>query len=148
MSFWESGEGIEDGGIRSIKVSASARYGVVIEGVGLVMDAFKELHAAQKELDRLNQAAYNEEGVENEQWETVIELVENAPIRVRKSLNREIGIEPVDEQNEQAVHSVKKIKQIYSRIKVLNDLKKKGYDKVKEQKLSDGSIRLVVQKWQ
>ncbi len=112
------------------------------------MNAFKELHAAREELDRLNEAAYNEEGIENEEWETVVELVEDAPIRVKKNRNEEICIEPVDEQNEQAVHSVKKVKQIYSRIKVLNDLKRKGYDKVKEQKLPDGSIRLVVQKWQ
>lgn len=129
-------------------MSASARYSVLIEGVGMVMDAFKELQCAQQELDRINSLAYDKNGVENEEWEAIIELVENAPIKVKKIGNKEICIEPVDEKSVAAVDSVKKIKQVYSRIKVLNDLKNKGYDKVKEQKLPDGSIRLVVQKWQ
>ena len=129
-------------------MSASVHYSVLIEGVGMVIETFRELKTAQEELDRLNNAAYNKKGVEYKEWEAVVELVKNAPIRVKKSENDEMCIEPVDEKNKQAVDSVKKVKQIYSRIKVLNSLKKKGYDKVKEQKLPDGSIRLVVQKWQ
>jgi hypothetical protein len=129
-------------------MSASARYGVLMEGIGLVMDAFRELKAAQEELDRIQSVAYDKNGIENENWETEIELIKNAPIKIKKSGGKEICIEPVDETNVAAVESVKKVKQIYSRIKVLNDLKKKGYDKVKEEKLPDGSIRLVVQKWQ
>ena len=129
-------------------MSACARFGFVMDGICTVMDAFRELKAAQKELDRLNEVAYNKNGIENEEWEAIVELAKNAPIRVKKSVNKGICVEPVDEKNEQAVESVRKVKQIYSRIKVLNELKKKGYDKVKEQKLPDGSIRLVVQKWQ
>lgn len=154
MLFWDfvvedSEEGVEDGGgnRRSI-MSASARYSVMVDGVGFLFEAFRELNAAQEELDYLNELAYDEEGEELDEWEAEIELIKNAPIRVKKSKDKEICVEPVDESNEQAIQSVKQVKQIYSRIKVLNELKQKGYDKVKEQKMPDGSIRLVVQKWQ
>jgi len=43
--------------------------------------------------------------------------------------------------------SVSAALQAYSRIKILNEVKSKGYGKVKEEKLPNGSIRLVVEKW-
>lgn len=43
--------------------------------------------------------------------------------------------------------TMNEVKQVYSRLKILNSVKAKGYSQVKEEKLPDGSIRLVVQKW-
>ncbi|MGZ3650679.1 MAG: DUF1257 domain-containing protein [Bdellovibrionota bacterium] len=43
--------------------------------------------------------------------------------------------------------TIGQVKQVYSRLKILNAVKAKGYSQVKEEKLADGSIRLVVQKW-
>src|SRR4051794_30953451 len=40
-----------------------------------------------------------------------------------------------------------KIRQAYAKMQVLDQLKQKGYQKVKEEKLANGSIRLVVEKW-
>lgn len=43
--------------------------------------------------------------------------------------------------------TLNKVRQSYARLKILNEVKKKGYQQVKEEKLADGSIRLVVEKW-
>lgn len=44
--------------------------------------------------------------------------------------------------------AIKKIKQRYSKYKVLHELKSKGYEKIKEEKLPNGKIRMVVEKWE
>jgi hypothetical protein len=43
--------------------------------------------------------------------------------------------------------AIKKIRQRYSKYLMLHELKSKGYNKVKEEKLPNGSIRMVVEKW-
>lgn len=128
-------------------MSASAEYSVLMQGLGTLFNAFNELKLAQEELDRLKEISTDLEGQEIENWKTTITYAEDVELVVSKK-NNEICVEPVDINNPKALDSVNKIKQIYSKIKVLNDLKKKGYDKVKEEKLPDGSIRFVVQKWQ
>ena len=50
-------------------------------------------------------------------------------------------------ENETVKKTMNEVKQVYSRLKILNSVKQKGYSQVKEEKLPDGSIRLVVQKW-
>lgn len=46
-----------------------------------------------------------------------------------------------------AKQTVDRIRQAYARLQIINELKQKGYQNVKEEKLPNGSIRLVVQKW-
>lgn len=53
-----------------------------------------------------------------------------------------------DEKSKSARKTVDHVRQAYARLEVLNDLKSKGYQNVKEERLANGSIRLVVQKWQ
>ncbi len=53
-----------------------------------------------------------------------------------------------DKNSKTAKKTVDKIRQAYARIQILSDLKRKGYQNVKEEKLPNGAIRLVVQKWQ
>ncbi len=43
--------------------------------------------------------------------------------------------------------SINAATQAYARLKILNEVKAKGYGKVKEEKLANGSIRLVVERW-
>lgn len=45
------------------------------------------------------------------------------------------------------LESIKKIKQRYSKHALLHELKSKGYSKIKEEKLPNGSIRMVVERW-
>jgi hypothetical protein len=40
-----------------------------------------------------------------------------------------------------------KIKQAYARLQVIDQLKQKGYQQVKEERLPNGAIRLVVERW-
>ena len=43
--------------------------------------------------------------------------------------------------------AIKKIKQRYSKYTLLHELESKGYAKIKEEKLPNGKIRMVVEKW-
>lgn len=44
--------------------------------------------------------------------------------------------------------ALKKIKQRYSKYILLHELESKGYAKIKEEKLPNGKIRMVVEKWE
>ena len=44
--------------------------------------------------------------------------------------------------------ALKKIKQRYSKYAMIHQLQSKGYTKIKEEKLPNGSIRMVVEKWE
>jgi Protein of unknown function (DUF1257) len=44
--------------------------------------------------------------------------------------------------------AIKKIKQRYSKYVLLHELESKGYAKIKEEKLPNGKIRMVVEKWE
>lgn len=44
--------------------------------------------------------------------------------------------------------AIKKIKQRYSKYSLLHELESKGYAKIKEEKLPNGKIRMVVEKWE
>lgn len=44
--------------------------------------------------------------------------------------------------------AIKKIKQRYSKNILLHELESKGYAKIKEEKLPNGKIRMVVEKWE
>lgn len=129
-------------------MSSSAEFDLVIDGIIELFDSLNELQLSKRELEKLQTASHDEQGNELDEWETEISLIENAPMRISRTQDQQICIEPVDVNNQDAVDSVNKVRQAYSRIKVINQLKQKGYDKVKEEKLPDGSIRLVVQKWQ
>lgn len=53
-----------------------------------------------------------------------------------------------DASSTSAKKTIDQVRQAYARLEILNDLKSKGYKNVKEERLPNGSIRLVVQKWQ
>jgi hypothetical protein len=54
----------------------------------------------------------------------------------------------VNPKSKTSLETLDRVRQAYARLEVLNELKNKGYKQVKEEKLANGSIRLVVQKWQ
>ena len=60
------------------------------------------------------------------------------------------GIEFITKDLDCAItqESIKKIKQRYSKYLVLHELKHKGYEKIKEERLPNGAIRMVVEKWE
>tara|TARA_B100000925_G_C22010652_1_gene476225 strand:+ start:6455 stop:6868 length:414 start_codon:yes stop_codon:yes gene_type:complete len=66
------------------------------------------------------------------------------------AIQTEEGIEFVTKDLECAItqDAIKKIKQRYSKYLVLHELKHKGYEKIKEERLPNGAIRMVVEKWE
>lgn len=52
-----------------------------------------------------------------------------------------------DEKDRRATTLVNRIAQRYAYSKALEELKRKGYQLVKEEKQKDGSIKLVAQRW-
>lgn len=51
-----------------------------------------------------------------------------------------------DLKDEIALAAIKKIRQRYSKHMILHEMKSKGYSKIKEEKLANGKIRIVVEK--
>lgn len=43
--------------------------------------------------------------------------------------------------------SLNRVSQAYARLRILDEVKQKGYKSVKEERLANGSIRIVVEKW-
>jgi hypothetical protein len=43
--------------------------------------------------------------------------------------------------------TINQVKQVYARVQILNKAKQQGFQVSKEEKLADGSVRLVFQKW-
>jgi Protein of unknown function (DUF1257) len=79
----------------------------------------------------------------------VLENAQGDRIGVKASQDGRTPLEFVfrDEQSATARQTIDRIRQAYARLQVIDQLKKKGYQQVKEERLPNGSIRLVVQKW-
>ena len=107
---------------------------VAIEGLKLVVAQSHELRDVNNCIQKVDLCIKNEVG-------EVIGIRQN-----QKSGRTEFVLQGKETETVKA--TLDKVKQAYSRVKVLNEVKKNGYSSVKEEKLSDGSIRLVVQKWQ
>lgn len=113
-----------------------ASLALLLEGIkqlGLVAQEWRELsdHPGQKcKVDYV---------VQNEQGDQIgLRLNKNGPV--------EFIVENPEKKSVQ--ETLGKVKQMYVRLKVIDEVKRKGYQQVKEEKLPNGSIRLVVQKWQ
>jgi hypothetical protein len=54
----------------------------------------------------------------------------------------------VQNENSSSVKAtIDRVTQSYARLKILDEVKRRGYQTVKEEKLANGSIRLVVERW-
>jgi hypothetical protein len=76
---------------------------------------------------------------------------------IKTTEGKEIGVREIDNGIDFIVHdincaitqnAIKKIKQRYSKHVLLHELQSKGYNKIKEEKLSNGKIRMVVERWE
>lgn len=109
--------------------------------IGLLLEGVRQLGMAIEEtkqlLDQKGHAC---------KVDFIIKTKEGDEIGVQKT---EAGVSFVvaEPEKESVKASMNQVKQVYSRLKILNSVKQKGYNQVKEEKLADGSIRLVVQKW-
>jgi len=75
---------------------------------------------------------------------------------IKNEVGEKIGVRTNQEGNVEfilqketttAKATIDKATQAYARVKILDEVKRKGYQTIKEEKLANGSIRLVVEKW-
>ncbi len=77
----------------------------------------------------------------------VIENEQGEQIGVRTPAQGPVEFVLAGDETASVKTTIDRVKQAYARIKVLDEVKRKGYRKVKEERLANGSIRLVVQRW-
>lgn len=110
--------------------------------IGMLLEGVRQLGLAVKELkeiqDEKNHACAVDFVLENEKGDQ---------IGVVKTADGTVNFVVKDVKKESVQTTMNQVKQVYSRLKILNEVKAKGYKQVKEEKLPNGSIRLVVQKW-
>jgi hypothetical protein len=110
--------------------------------ITLLITSLKELALAYREYKEIRTA----NGVEK--VDGVIELPNKERVGVRIRDGKPLEIVVPENVSAETKNTVKKLKQNCSRLKMLDETKRLGYSKVKEEKLKDGSIRIVVQRWQ
>ncbi len=102
-------------------------------------------------LKELNYAYEKEKEIENCHQEIIkvrllITILEGKKIGVVEN-NGNVEFIVNDLNCEISKVAIKKIRQRYSKFAILHELESKGYAKVKEEKLANGKIRMVVEKW-
>ncbi|MCB0403649.1 MAG: DUF1257 domain-containing protein [Bdellovibrionales bacterium] len=106
------------------------------------MEALDELQYARKEIASLTRLDGKVEIVD-----FAFEDEKGNLIGVRQNKENELELIARDGCNQSAIETIDKVKQTYARLKILDEVQRKGYKQVKEEILPDGSIRLVVEKW-
>lgn len=112
-------------------------------GVGLLLDGIHELNYTCE----MNQQMQNCQG-----QKTAVQLLiknhQGEKIGVRTNEKGEAEFILQDLQSVSALESIKQIRQRYLKYKVLHEVTQQGYKQVKQEKLPNGSIRIVVEKWE
>jgi hypothetical protein len=110
--------------------------------VDSLFGAIQELRLARKELKELEDCHGKRVAVDY-----VIENQQGEKIGVRANEAGNVEFIPQKPQSKSTQETINQLKQTCARLKVLDEVKRQGYQKVKEEKLPNGSIRLVVQRW-
>lgn len=115
---------------------------LLIKGVVELGLAVQDLRDAQKEVRELE----NCEG-QKVQVDYVItnEVGEKIGVKMSNEGNAEFVVN--NDKSPTIKRTLDRVTQAYARLRILDEVKRKGYQKVKEEKLPNGSIRLVVERW-
>ncbi len=105
-------------------------------------DALRELRLVQREL-----VEFEDHQRRIHQVDFAIETEDGQFICVREVVDGHAEFILQDRGSKKQIATVNNIKQAYARLKILNQAKRQGYKNVKEEKLKDGSVRLVLEKW-
>ncbi|NDD91234.1 DUF1257 domain-containing protein [bacterium] len=131
-------------------MSNSVQVCPVITSIELLMAGFRELGVAiqdlresKKELQMLENCAGQKVPVD---YVVQNEAGDKIGISQKKSGEIEFVVQHEDRPSVKA--TLDRVTQAYARLKILDEVKQKGYRSVKEERLANGSIRLVVEKWQ
>lgn len=117
-------------------------FGMLTLGLACIAQGVKELnYAVEKEKELLN--------CDNELVKVglLIKTLEGKEIGV---IEKDDAIEFVVKDINCAItqNAIKKIKQRYAKHALLYELQSQGYTKIKEEKLPNGKIRMVVERWE
>lgn len=110
--------------------------------VSSLFDAIEELCLARKEMKELEDCHGKRVAVDY-----VIENQQGEKIGVRTNPAGNVEFVPQKPQSKATQETINQLKQTCAHLKVMDEVKRQGYQKVKEEKLPNGSIRLVVQRW-
>ncbi len=121
-------------------MSTSVTVDPVIGSIVLLINAISDLQMARQEIKELETCHGKREVIDfafqNEFGDTIGVREKNGQVQLVTQTDSPTVKQTLD-----------KVKQAYARVKILDEVKRKGYQQVKEERLSDGSIRMVVQKW-
>ena len=123
-------------------MSNSLSIECLIRSIGMVAQGVQELGLATHDLRQMEDCQGKQVHVD-----FVIENEWGEKIGVRSNGQGQVDFIAQDTKSVTVKKTLDKVKQAYARIKVIDEVKRKGYQQVKEEKLADGSIRLVVQRW-
>lgn len=133
-------------------MSGSVSVNCVVLSIQLLVDGIRELSDAMQ-VEDVRQKTGAEAQVENCQGQKVkvdyvIRNKTGDRIGVRENKEtKQVEFIARDENKASVKETVNQATQAYARLKILNEVKARGYGKVKEEKLPNGAIRLVVERW-
>lgn len=133
-------------------MSGSVSVNCVVLSIQLLVDGIRELSEAMQ-VEDVRQKTGAEAQVENchgqkVKVDYVIRNKAGDRIGVRENKEtKQVEFIAKDENKASVKETVNQATQAYARLKILNEVKARGYGKVKEEKLPNGAIRLVVERW-
>ncbi len=140
----------EDGGTDGkCEMSNSINVVCLIKSMQLLMHGVKELGLAVNDLREANKEIRMLENCQGQKVEVDYVIKNEVGDKIGVRTNQEGNVEFVvqNDKSPTVKATVDKVTQAYARLKMLDEVKRKGYKSVKEEKLANGAIRLVVEKW-
>ncbi len=128
-------------------MSSSVTVEPIVASLGMLLNAIQELNLANQDLRNAETALREmQDHCGNKvRVDAVVKGLNGEKIGLKQTQDGKVEFVTADPVSSKL--SIDKITQAYARLKILDEVKKKGYSKVKEQVLPDGSVRLVVERW-
>ena len=138
----------ESAGEREV-MSNSINVMCLIKSVELLIEGLKQLGLAVSDLRQANEKISELENCEGQKIKVDYVIQNEVGDKIGIMTNQAGTVEFVvqNDKSPTVKATVNKATQAYARLKILDEVKRKGYQKVKEEKLANGSIRLVVERW-
>ena len=124
-------------------MSQQVDVGVLVMDLAILLEA-----AANLAIDCINERRMKDSRGTTHEVDHVLQDSEGHRVGVKKKTDGTVDLIPQKCDDPGTDKMVRRLTQHYARGKVLNELKQKGYQVVKEEVQPDRSIRVVVQRWQ
>lgn len=121
----------------------------MIKSVELLIEGVKQLGLAVNDLRQANEKIRELENCEGQKVKVDYVIQNEVGDKIGVKATKEGNVEFVvqNDKSPTVKATIDKVTQAYARLKILDEVKRKGYQKVKEEKLPNGSIRMVVERW-